>query len=476
LSFLLILTITYLSASVEAKLVAVQTLTRHGERAPDSIVAKQSCRTIFESKKDILHKFNAAPGRLTPLGVVRMREVGTYLRERYIEGIHWGDEQLKGFLHSDYQTHQDEWQFVAREGSRQQRSMSAIIQGVLPNTPVPIKVDPRTEDAVLGGPAPACGSRTARMIVDWHKSKGWEMLQESMDVVNAFEKICDVNLTGNPVNAKPGGPNPHAWIGDISDSIDSAFACGVPLPSEITPELHQDLTNLAFEVQEGSHYEDPKGAIMFAGGFPESLISLFEKYESIPEGKKRPKKTPKARLFSCSRELMYGMEKLFGWQTSLPNQPKGRVLSGTTFIWELHRVKDILDPSTSGLIVKSYYWQPELDEPVKLQKDVSLKTFRKQYEDYVAAYGGTWDEICDYKHFVPQHNHHDPDYVNPSTTVGHESEVVNSESSQPYVTNKISDESHSSVFSVVLILGLLVATFSTAPVLYRRFQGYETVQ
>jgi len=176
------------------------------------------------------------------------------------------------------------------------RSMAAIVEGIFPFTPVPISVSPRTEDPALGGPAPACGSRTAKMIVDWHKVKGWEMLKQHIDVVEAIETICDVNLTGNPVNAEPGGPNPHAWIGDISDSLDSAFACGVPVPSEVTPELHKDLTKLAFDVQEGSHYDDPQGAIMFAGEFPEQLLSYFERFNDIPEGKNRPKKTPKVSI------------------------------------------------------------------------------------------------------------------------------------------------------------------------------------
>jgi len=52
----------------------------------------------------------------------------------------------------------------------------------------------------LGGPAPACGEQTAAMISAWHKKKGWEMLQQHMDdVIKPIEKICQVNLTGNPV-------------------------------------------------------------------------------------------------------------------------------------------------------------------------------------------------------------------------------------------------------------------------------------
>mmetsp|Transcript_4518 Transcript_4518/g.5704 ORF Transcript_4518/g.5704 Transcript_4518/m.5704 type:complete len:87 (+) Transcript_4518:959-1219(+) len=85
---------------------------------------------------------------------------------------------------------------------------------------------------------------------------------------------------------------------------------------------------------------------------------------------------------------MYGLEKLFGWKTEIKGQPKGRVVSATTFIWELHREQDIFDPSKTGLLVRTYYWQPEMDEPVLLQNDVSLETYRQRYEDYLSKHGG----------------------------------------------------------------------------------------
>jgi len=126
-----------LSSMSFGELVMVHTLTRHGERAPDKIIAQQSCTSVWTNKDDIKTDYKASPGRLTPIGVNKMRKIGKYLRERYIDEY--------GFVSSDYQTHQEDWIFTARSGDRQQRSMSAIVLGILPNEPVAFIVLPRTQ-------------------------------------------------------------------------------------------------------------------------------------------------------------------------------------------------------------------------------------------------------------------------------------------------------------------------------------------
>eukprot|EP00516_Mucochytrium_quahogii_P008265 CAMPEP_0203755840 /NCGR_PEP_ID=MMETSP0098-20131031/9186_1 /ASSEMBLY_ACC=CAM_ASM_000208 /TAXON_ID=96639 /ORGANISM=" , Strain NY0313808BC1" /LENGTH=514 /DNA_ID=CAMNT_0050647445 /DNA_START=252 /DNA_END=1796 /DNA_ORIENTATION=+ len=506
----------------DAELLMVQTLTRHGERAPDKIIAQQSCTAVWNKPKKIYKDFHALPGRLTPIGVQRMRDVGGFIRERYIDGFHWDPnfEKPEPFLKSSYQLHQGDWDFVAREGYRQQRSMSAISLGIFPNEPVPIKVKQRRDDSALGGPAPSCGEATAKMIVDWYKSKGWAYVKQHMDdVVKPIEKMCNVSLEGLPVNAKPGGPNPHSWLGDCSDALDSAVSCDVKLPKMFNSDLHKKLTDVGFYIQEGSHYEDPKGATMFAGSFPETLLKSFEAWENTPKGK-TPKKTPRARLFSCSRELLYGLEHMFGWEVKIPNQPPGRVTSGTTFIWELHRVKDILDPSKTGLVVKSYWWRPGQDRVQHLQEDVALTTLRKKYESYIKK-TGKWQDICDYKHFNPAHNLHDPNFINPDAVSSEEEMKLESEANgngkkednkaeapetkpvpkkptetkhvpekatnsasvispagQDQVASAKSSSWFPSVFQFIFLAGLLVALFLLLPRLkpmFSRSAGYEQI-
>jgi hypothetical protein len=186
------------SGTSETQLVMVTTLTRHGSRAPDKILATVSCQPLLEKTHPkegltqvFVKRFGTVPGELTEFGEEQMEAVGAFIRKRY------GKETLS-FVDTDNYFHNvRNWEFIARAGSRQQRSMMAIAQGLFPGTAVPIAVTDRTSDSVLGGPAPQCGSITAQMIVEWHAKEGIKLVQERYaEAVQPFEKLCNVSLVG----------------------------------------------------------------------------------------------------------------------------------------------------------------------------------------------------------------------------------------------------------------------------------------
>jgi len=186
------------NGTIEKQLLMVTTLTRHGSRSPDKILATVSCKPLFEKvhphetmTQTFVNKFGTIPGELTQFGEKQMDEVGAFIKKRY------GKDDL-GFVDTDnYLQKTKDWEFVARAGSRQQRSMMAISQGIFPGTSVPISVTDRKSDAVLGGPAPQCGKLTAKMIVDWHATRGKELVKASyFGAVEPFEKLCNVSLVG----------------------------------------------------------------------------------------------------------------------------------------------------------------------------------------------------------------------------------------------------------------------------------------
>jgi len=187
----------------------------------------------------------------------------------------------------------------------------------------------------------------------------------------------------------PGGPNPHAWIGDVSDLLDS-FRENLPAQDQpkYTKKSYDALTNLAFELEQRSHFDDPRGAIMFAGEFPNKLLTTFE---SIEAEDKRPKGVPKVRMFACSRELEYGLSHMFGWETGirLPNQPPGRVLAGSTIIWELWRVN-------GKYYVDTLMHQPGVKGLLELQKRTPVAEYREEYVNTTKA-TGDWKKVCDVK-------------------------------------------------------------------------------
>ena len=300
-----------------------------------------------------------------------MRDVGLFLRERY-----------HGFLWADYPAHSRDWEFIAREGTRQQRSMGGLVQGIFPDDVVPITVTRRDTDAVLGGPAPQCADITHDYIIEWHRTKGREMVKQHPHIIHKMEQICNVSLYEDPVNSVPGGANPHAYIGDISDLMDSLYEANrEPLP--ISYAEHAELTQLAFDIEQGAHFDYPGGAAMHTGDFFNHLIASFEKIEL--NGGKRPNKTPKMRMHTCSRELHYGLSQLFGWQDSIriPGQPVGRIRAGTTFIWELH----------DDMKIRTYYYQYPDNSPHEMQPPMSIAEYKAKYQAAIAKCGD-WKSIC----------------------------------------------------------------------------------
>lgn len=156
---------------------------------------------------------------------------------------------------------------------------------------------------------------------------------------------------------------------------------------DYSKESYDALTTLAFELEQRSHFDDPRGAVMFAGDFPNKLLKTFEGI--VENDGKRPKKTPKFRMFACSRELEYGLSHMFKWENGirLPDQPQGRVLPGSTIIWELWQID-------GKYFIDTLMFQPGMKGTLELQPRTPLDDYKKEYENAVAV-TGDWKTVCD---------------------------------------------------------------------------------
>ena len=87
-----ILSVILLALNVPAEILMVQTLTRHGTRAPDKIIGQKVCKPIINPDGGVHHGFvevfGVGAAELTSVGVRQMRDVGAFLREHY-HGFLW---------------------------------------------------------------------------------------------------------------------------------------------------------------------------------------------------------------------------------------------------------------------------------------------------------------------------------------------------------------------------------------------------
>ena len=162
------------------------------------------------------------------------------------------------------------------------------------------------------------------------------------------------------------------------------------LPLDEQPHISKSdynaLTDLAFKLEQRSHFDDPRGAVMFSGEFPDLLLSTFEEIDEEDASMKKIK--PKMRMYLCSRELEYGLSHLFGWENNihLPGEPNGRVRAGSTFIWELWKVN-------GEYYIDTYLFQPGIERLFQIQGRTRLKDYREQYKRAISPIGN-WQTVC----------------------------------------------------------------------------------
>ena len=112
-----------LAGLVRAKLVLVQSLTRHGNRAPNPSITSE-CPLLYPTRRSVIETFGAVPQGLTRMGMNQCLNAGSVLRQRYIVDM--------GFLPQQYNPNADRWYFQARGQPRHQQSAAAMAQGLFP--------------------------------------------------------------------------------------------------------------------------------------------------------------------------------------------------------------------------------------------------------------------------------------------------------------------------------------------------------
>lgn len=377
----------------------------------DNIV--HECGRQFKTVSDILRIFGTYPGLITPEGIETMRKVGLFLARRYIA---ISSSAASGLVHPfvGHSYSVTDWRFVTREGYRHQISIDALALGIYPNTPIPVILTPSNKDHILGGPPPECAYLTSQMILKWQNSTGKDIVDSDQirkNIVIPIEKICNVSLSGNPVHALPGGPNPHAWIGDINDMVEE-WSESQEKKCPFNTKLRQSLSDLALKLEHGSHYDDPRASVWFSGGFVLELVSSFQQFL---ETKEYTVNNQKISVLLSSRELLYALIEIFNYQIRKSDkQELPKILPGSTFIWELHSKDDNDKISSDGKdnLIYSYYWHPSMVSPYQMMKPLLLNEFVYMYQNYVEKNGGPWYEQCDLKHYSPRSRSHDPYHRN----------------------------------------------------------------
>jgi hypothetical protein len=385
-------------AKPASKLLHVQIVTRHGTRVPDATFATRSClKSLVGGTEDadvahgsdFVNLFGASPGALTLRGVDEMRRVGQFLKRRYFEDLE--------FIKEDYSSSARDFEFIAREGARQQRSAMALAMGMFPLDAVPITVVMRELDTVLSAPPLECSHATSNMIARWHAQFGANFLQTRLrKAVLPAERACNLSLRRDPVETEAFSPNPHAWITDVSDFMDTL---AMQQRFMLSKSELAALTLLSFDMEQRSHFprSDPRGAVMFAGDFPARLLGAFDSVlanggvrcvnppaHSTNARRPSPKSLAKMVIHTCSRDLLYALTYMFELVPRVPGQPPGRLTPASTLMFELY------DNSS----VRVLFFHHSLGAPNELLGATPVEFLRDSINARIAASRGDWRQLC----------------------------------------------------------------------------------
>ena len=422
-----------LAGFVRAKLVLVQSLTRHGNRAPNPSITSE-CPLLYPTRRSVIETFGAIPQGLTRMGMNQCLNAGSVLRQRYIVDM--------GFLPQQYNPNADRWYFQARGQPRHQQSAAAMAQGLFPPgtgpTTYPDRLQPvaisswrKDSDFVLNPPSGPCKASIAAAAARWTKTVGLGLVQSNLEVVRALSAVCGTSIET--------AADPATATKDVVDAIIFLNNEYLPAPPGITPSLRQRAIFLAQTMLMGKLFSEPAQRTVWLGDFPETLLrnmhcaiqaqvptptpTAFGWYGSngavagtatpgtammCPD----PNAAPSYLGFVSSRELLFVLGLVLGIDFGVPGLPSSALPPAATLSFELHTAEAgtaALEPFVVCRLIIPPRHVDQVNETRSRvlalgacanQEHCPLRVFAEIFGNLTVA-TGQWRDVCDAEKTTP---------------------------------------------------------------------------
>ncbi|CEG50092.1 hypothetical protein L914_10919 [Plasmopara halstedii] len=367
----------------ESELLLLISLSRHGSRAPNPSV-KANCPNNLPNIKS----YDVPLEQLTERGMKEMEEVGQHIRNVYVHE--------KGFLSSTFNGPEDdrhfEGYFRADAANRCGQSAVSMGYGLYPNgtgpggysqQPIPVYMQlfENEHDFTANGPCWSVMSANNKVYTNGRAAIAIERHKKSLETL---ANICGkfFYISNDPVTA----------IKDVNDMFLFDLNEGHDPLLGLTPELLQDISELAFQHLIERLYSTPTQITVSIGGFPQLLIRNLREGASP---NKNPE-NPKYLSYHGHRELMHGLGFMIGMKFQFEGLPKYNgstpLHPASTLFFELHRKAD-------NHFVQIFLWSPFSPRTaIKLdtcELECPLSDFTAIIESFIKS-TGPWQDICSY--------------------------------------------------------------------------------
>ncbi|RLN91684.1 hypothetical protein BBJ28_00001694 [Nothophytophthora sp. Chile5] len=384
--------------STDSELVLLISLSRHGSRAPNP-----SAKVHCPNNKANMESYSVPLEQLTERGMQQLEKTGRHIREVYVNE--------KGFLSPSFNGPEDEPHFEAyfRADAANRCGQSAVSLGYglypkgtgpagFEKQPIPVYMQlfENEHDFTANGPCWGVMQEANKKYAAGHAAT---LIEEHKESLTAIADICGHNFFagGDPVTA----------IKDVNDMFLFDQDEGLDPTPGLTPELTNDITQLAFEHLIERLYSTPRQITTAIGGFPQLLV------RNLNEGA-APIRSPesiKYLSYHGHRELMHGLGFMMGMKFNFEGLPEFNgstpLHPGTTLFFELHRSPIKSDsttnpssaPPTYEYFVQLFVWSPLSPRTaVKLdncEMNCPLAEFTAIIDSHIQA-TGAWQDICNY--------------------------------------------------------------------------------
>ncbi|TMW68809.1 hypothetical protein Poli38472_006277 [Pythium oligandrum] len=376
------------------------TLSRHGSRAPNDIVER-----ICPNNLKNLEAYNVPLEQLTEFGMQQLVAVGEHIRKVYVEEKKFLSSTFNGVKHAHFETY-----FRSDAATRCSQSATAVGYGLYPDgtgpkgfprQPVPVTMQLLQNEHDFAAPKGPCKKTFVADMVKYADTRAKELMTQYNDSLVKMSEICGVNVFDVP--KMQGGEDLVLAVKDIADMFIFDRDEQLPPLDGLTPELSEQLEQLAFTNLMERYYTTDRMITYWNGGFSDLLLGKLN--EAAMPDSPSPKEY---RYFSYHghRELLHGLAKMIGWDFSFEGLPTALNTSalhpGTTMFFELHARANTSATNDESYFLKTFMWDPTTKqrEQVTLSKcssaDCPLNEFNNIIKSHIAR-TGTWQSICNYK-------------------------------------------------------------------------------
>ncbi|CAM9192384.1 unnamed protein product, partial [Hapterophycus canaliculatus] len=208
-------------------------------------------------------RYNVPPGQLTEVGMKQALELGTFLRETYVESMDFLPPTLGSGIEASFSS-----KFMSDPAERCLQTAQAMAMGLFPNgtgppgfpnQPVAVETEQKQYASVLAAAHGVCLAQQEADNAAYDSTRGRQLIEQWRNITDVIAQAC-----GTPIEyyeaADNGKEGLVLGVKDVGDMLDFDEQQGLPRLPGVSRKVHEEMTQLAFTLLQERYYSDRRQA------------------------------------------------------------------------------------------------------------------------------------------------------------------------------------------------------------------------